>query len=142
MPDRIESFDFLPGYQVLQKRFSVQICELASRLLPKRGCRDDSSSSPPAGSDKDPPPPTPTFEDFEYFQNKIVSFLKNPDEQLKQQAGDLKHQAEYQTFAQGFNRRFKPMPYFIILYFSRRSKSNIRCGNKEIYPSSHPGRWS
>lgn len=92
--DRVESFAFLPGYPVLQKRSSVQSFELESRRS-KKACRDDSSSLTPADSDKEPPPPTPTFEDLEYFQNKIVSFLKNPDEQLKQLAGDLKHQVEY-----------------------------------------------
>jgi len=89
-------------------------CGAAIIRQSKRGCRDDDSSSPPADSDKEPPLPTPTFEDLEYFQNKIISFLKNPDEQLKQLAGDLKHQVEYQKFAQGFNRRFKPRPYFIV----------------------------
>jgi len=71
----------------------------------------------PTSSDddvKDLPPPS--YEALVKFRADIAKYLKIcRKNDLKELAGDLKHQFEYQEFAQGFNRRFKPRPYFVVL---------------------------
>jgi len=63
------------------------------------------------------PLPPPTYEELFQFRAKMSKYLKKQRRRndIKELSGDLKHQFEYQRWAEGFNRRFKPRPYFVIL---------------------------
>lgn len=63
-----------------------------------------------------PPLAPPSYKDLLNFREDMVKYLtcKHHKKDLKELAGDLKHQFKYQRYAQGFNRRFNPRPYFVV----------------------------
>lgn len=97
---------FVPLNKSPSSKFFLQSPDYNANLSPASKCEKDDK--------KTLIPPPPTFEDLEKFKKEMQTYLKNREDDLKESAGNLKHQVEFQLFAQGFNRRFKPRPYFVV----------------------------